>query len=179
MLAGLVAVVLVLATACSQAAPAAAKPDFRTCRGFLETGEATEITGLANLEQELRPVTEKAKAQTPSISGYCQVNFYLSGRALAMTLTAIRYDSGEAAQAQYHKIVEGFRLTAGSRFSDGALGTDSFSAEINSQGVGSFVGFLRSADLVQISTAIPAGGSPPATADQLAKLAEKVRSRLA
>lgn len=178
MLVRLLAVLLVLAFACSQATPAG-KPDFRTCRGFLDTAKVSQVAGLTNLEEEVRSLTKSAKAQQPSIQAYCEVTFYLPGRVQAITLAVIRYASTNVAQTQYQRVRDGLRLgSAGERFTDGIIGQDSYGVEVNAQGLGSFVGFLQGTDVVSLQTAMPTGGPAPATMDQLRRLAQVVRAKL-
>lgn len=178
MLARMLLAFALLLAACSGAAKAPARPDFETCRGFLETAEVARVTGQATLEQVGRSVTETARMQTPSIRSYCEAILYWPGRAQSVTLAVIRYDSPEAARSRYQRMADGLRLAAGPRFTESALGENSYSAEGTSQGVGNFVGFLRGTDVVSLHTAMPSGGASPTTIEQLVQLAQIVRGRL-
>lgn len=169
---------MALATACSQAAPATGKPDFRTCRGFLDVSEVAQATGLSSLEQGVRSLTESVKKQQPSIQAYCEVTFYRPGQVQAIALAAIRYASAGAAETQYQRVRDGLRVGPGGKLAEGVAGDDSYTAEVNSQGLGSLVGFLQGTDVVYLQTAMPTGGPAPATLEQMKQLAEVVRAKL-
>lgn len=137
-----------------------------------------EMASEVDLDTQFYDYKEMAEAEDPqqvvNMDSFYGLSFQTEDGMRSMTLTVIDFDSTSSA---------GQRLQQGTQ--EGAwdsmqqsIGDESYRAELNSDGIGSMVIFLKGDKFVQLHTAMPDGESPIVDLDALEELAGKVEEKL-
>ena len=152
--------------------------DFRECAGLLSLLEVQSELERFDLVRRSIDMTETVKSQNPAIQESCVVGFETPRKTQTITLTAIKFHSGQSAASHLAELVGGMRERWGELLKEGELGPDSYQIVLNDQDVGSVVGFMQGPHIIQLHTLYQEDVIPLADVGQLVKYAEVVGSRL-
>ena len=112
--------------------------------------------------------------QVVAMDSFYGLSFQTRDGMKSMTLTVIDFDSSSSAEQHFQKVKTESKLESMQE----PIGDDSFAKQLNSEGMGSIVIFLKGDRVVQLHTAMPAGESPIVDLSGLEELANKVEGKL-
>jgi len=113
-------------------------------------------------------------AQVANMDSFYGLSFQTEDGMKAMTLTVIDFDSTSSADQHFQNVKSESQWESMQE----PIGDESFEAELNSEGMGSIVIFLKGDKFVQLHTAMPVGESPIVDLSGLVQLANKVDGKL-
>ena len=168
---------------------------FETCTGFLELAELRKAAGRSDVT--IRELNVNSGPQGPNASGvtamcvieYVTPEILIGGPSRlrisgpSMTLTAIAFGSAESANTHLELALQSVRGAADSvipqsQVAEGILGDESYLWTADAEGVGSAIGFLVGAYVVQLHTTLPEGAAPLVSPQDLSALAGMVKATL-
>ena len=112
--------------------------------------------------------------QVVAIDSFYGLSFQTGDGMKSMTLAVIDFDSSSSAEQHFQKVKTESELE---RMQE-PIGNDSFVKQLNSDGMGSIIIFLKGDRLVQLHTAMPVGEYPIVDLSGLEELANKVDRKL-
>jgi hypothetical protein len=112
--------------------------------------------------------------QVVAMDSFYGLSFQTGDGMKSMTLTVIDFDSSSSAEQHFQKI----KIESELESMQDPVGDDSFAKQLNSEGMGSIVIFLKGDRFVQLHTAMPPGESPIVDLIGLEELANKVEGKL-
>ena len=112
--------------------------------------------------------------QVASMDSFYGLSFQTGDGMKSMTLIVIDFDSTSSAD-QHSDMV---KTQSGLQVMQDSIGDGSFEKQLNSEGMGSIVIFLKGDKFVQLHTAMPAGESPIVDLSGLEELANTVDRKL-
>ena len=114
-------------------------------------------------------------AQVVNMDSWYGMSFDTEDGTKGLTFSVIDFDSQTSAQNHFEKIIA---ETPGLEIMSSPIGDASAEVEVNAQGVGSIIIFIAGDKLVQLHTAMPAGGGALVDLEELVELVRIVESRL-
>ena len=112
--------------------------------------------------------------QVAAMDSFYGLSFQTEDGMKGLTLTVIDFDSTSSADQHFQNVKSEPQWESMQE----PIGDESFEAELNSEGMGSIVIFLKGDKFVQLHTAMPAGESPIVGLSGLEELANKVDGKL-
>jgi hypothetical protein len=139
----------------------------------------TLLTAKVSLKAEFRDFKDMAGRVDPSqvekMDSWYGMTIEAADGGPAMTLPVIDFDSTSSAQDHFETMKS---ETPGMQAMDSPIGDASFEIEVNAQGIGSMLVFIKGDKLVSLHTAQPDGQRPLMPLEGIEELAELVASRL-
>ena len=150
--------------------------DFST---LLIPGEIAELAGGLELTVQYRDEKSAAAAVDPTqvkkMDSWNGLTLETAGGTKGMTFSVIDFDSESSALDHYRTITS---EPSGLQEMSSPIGEASAQVEVNAQGIGSMVVFLKGDKVVSLHTAQSEGQEPLLSLESLEELAELVASRL-
>lgn len=112
--------------------------------------------------------------QVVAMDSFYGLSFQTGDGTKSMTLAVIDFDSTSLAEQHFQKV----KIASELESMQEPVGDDSFAKQLNSEGMGSIVIFLKGDRFVQLHTAMPVGESPIVDLSGLEELANKVEGKL-
>jgi len=112
--------------------------------------------------------------QVAAMDSFYGLSFQTAAETKSITLTVIDFDSTSSADQHFQNVKSEPQWESMQE----PIGDESFEAELNSEGMGSIVIFLKGDKFVQLHTAMPVGESPIVDLSGLEELANKVDGKL-
>ena len=112
--------------------------------------------------------------QVVAMDSFYGLSFQTGDGIKSMTLTVIDFDSSSSAEQHFQKVKTESKLESMQE----PIGNGSFAKQLNSEGMGSIVIFLKGDRFAQLHTAMPVGESPIVDLSGLEELANKVEGKL-
>ena len=129
----------------------------------------TDVTDFKAMAEVVDP------AQVQNMDSFYVLSFQTEDRMKGMTFSVIDFDSEASAQGHFEKVNS---ETPGMQDMDSPIGDASVEVEVNAQGVGSMLVFIKGDNLVMLHTAQPDDQEPLLSLEGLEELAKVVASRL-
>ena len=112
--------------------------------------------------------------QVVAMDSFYGLSFQTGDGTKSMTLAVIDFDSTSLSEQHFQKV----KIASELESMQEPVGDDSFAKQLNSEGMGSIVIFLKGDRFVQLHTAMPVGESPIVDLSGLEELANKVEGKL-
>ena len=139
----------------------------------------TLLTSKVTLKADFRELRDMAEgvnpAQVEKMDSWYQMTIDAVDGGKGMTFSVIDFDSTSSAQDHFEKMKS---ETPGMQDMDSPIGDASIEIDVNAQGIGSMLVFIRGDKLVSLHTAQPEGQRPLLSLESLKDLADLVASRL-
>ena len=139
----------------------------------------THLTAKVSLKAEFRNYKDLAgradSSQVGNMNNWYGLTIEAADGGPGLTFSVIDFDSTSSAQTHLEETIS---ETPGMRVMDSPIGDASFEIEVNAQGIGSMLVFIKGDKLVSLHTAQPEGEGPLLSLEGLEDLADLVASRL-
>ena len=137
------------------------------------------LTAKVSLKAEFRDFKDMARRVDPSqvekMDSWYGMTIDAADGGQGMTFSVIDFDSTSSAQDHLEKTIS---ETPGMQVMDWPIGDASFEIDVNAQGIGSMLVFIKGNKFVSLHTAQPEGEGPLLSLEGLEDLADLVASRL-